>query len=245
MGHDPTEHVQEEIHHQATHGEGGHSAAKWITFAALTAAFLAAFAAVTAFVASTHLTQSTLTRISANDTWNEYQSKSIKKYIMDSRALDVHLADPAKATDPAVAKQIKSDNEKFAEYKTEEKDDSPEEPKGMAGLQAKAKRLEKLSAEHLEAHETYETSATMFHIAIAIVAIAVVAKRKEFWYISIVGGVVGVYFFTSAFAKAPATESEHAEPETHSATAPEHPGTAAEKAAPASHEAAPATAEKH
>jgi hypothetical protein len=82
----------------------------------------------------------------------------------------------------------------------------------------------------------------MFHIAIAIVAIAVVAKRKEFWYVSMIGGAVGVYFFAAAFIHAPAAEpgeaaatehaaSEHASTGTHAPT--EHPTPATKSGAPA------------
>ena len=69
MGHNPTEHVQEHVTHEAAHGGHGHGGAqsKWITAAALTAAILAAFAAVTGMLATKHLTESTQKRIAAND----------------------------------------------------------------------------------------------------------------------------------------------------------------------------------
>jgi hypothetical protein len=44
----------------------------------------------------------------------------------------------------------------------------------------------------------------LFHIAIAIVAISVVAKRKEFWYLSMVVSTIGVIFFAKAVLTAPA-----------------------------------------
>src|SRR3954464_550398 len=110
MGHDPTEHAQEHIQHEAAHGSHG-GGAKWITVAALTAAFLAAFAAVSSTAATSHLTESTLSRIQANDKWNEYQSKSIKRSNMDTRELIFNLADPAKIVD-RVAKQKKDDETK-------------------------------------------------------------------------------------------------------------------------------------
>ena len=76
MSHNPTEQVQEEIHHRAAHegheeasghnGVGG-QASNWITPAALTAALLAAFAAIAGALATTHLTESTHKRIESND----------------------------------------------------------------------------------------------------------------------------------------------------------------------------------
>ena len=103
----------------------------------------------------------------------------------------------------------------------------------MPEIQTAAKELEKLSKEHLETHETFEGAATLFHIAIAIVAISVVAKRKEFWYLSMVGGVVGIFFFGKAFLHAPPPLKEEAEPASQSAPAN-----------PTTHDAAPGTSEK-
>src|SRR5712691_7817177 len=203
MGHNPTEHVQEEIHHQASHGHG----AKWITAAAATAAILAAFAAAAGALATRHLTQSTLIRIKANDDWNFYQAKSIKSSLLDAKIYSAQL----NKVDPR-----KSDLDKKGEYARE-----------MPEIQATAKELEHLSREHLETHETYEGSATLFHIAIAIVAISVVARRREFWYLSMIGGVAGVLFFSKALLHAPHRYNEEQEPAPKSAPAGTGSGAAA------------------
>ncbi len=222
--HNPTEHVQEHLTHEAAHGghdehgHGGH-ASKWITAAALTAALLAALAAITGFLATNHLTQSTLIRIKANDNWNFYQAKSIKSSILDAKVYTASL----NKVDPR-----QKDLDKQAEYAKE-----------MPELQNETRELEKLSNENLETHETFETAATMFHIAIAVVAIAVVAKRKEFWYMSMVGGVIGVYFFCTALAHAPKKWQEETEAPAsqHAAPAGEH-GAGGEHAAAAGGHAA-------
>jgi hypothetical protein len=248
MAHNHTEHVQEEIHHQAAHGGHG-EANKWITAAALTAAILAAFAAVSASLATKHLTESTLKRIAANDQWNYYQAKSIKLSIIADRDMNYALQDPAKIP-PVVTKQHEEDLSKKAEYATKPEDEKdPMKPQGMKGIQKLADELESVSSVHLRTHETYEMSATMFHIAIAVVAIAVVAKRKEFWYMSMVGGLVGLYFFASAYANAPAHEgghheatAEHAAPGHSAAPGATHEGTPHEAAA---HETAPAGEAHH
>ena len=150
---------------------------------AATAAILAAFAATTAALATSHLTQSTLIRIKANDDWSYYQAKSIKASILEAKiySAEINKVEPRKA-----------DRDKKADYARE-----------MPEIQSRARDLEKLARAHLETHETYEGSATLFHIAIAIVAIAVVARRRTFWYLSIGVGVVGVFFFVKALVSAP------------------------------------------
>jgi hypothetical protein len=208
----------------------------WITASALTAAFLAAFAAVGGAQATHHLTESTLKRIEANDLWTYYQSKSVKRSEIDTRFLEYNIyragVVAGTPTAPEIEKQHKDDVAKKAEYADTTNPDS------MPRIQEKAKTLETLSKRHLETHETYEFSATMFHIAIAIVAIAVVAKRKQFWYVSIVLGLVGVFYIGKAFTNAPAPEPAEetaaaAEPKPPAAPAGEKPAEHAPASLPA------------
>jgi len=216
MSHNPTEHVQEEIQHHAHHDPGG----KWITASATTAAIIAAFAAGAGALATSHETQSTLIRIKANDDWSYYQAKSIKSSLLDAKIYSAEL----NSVEPR-----KADVQKRAEYLKE-----------MPAIQTSARELEKLSRGHLEAHEAYEGAATLFHIAIAIVAIAVVARRKEFWYVSMIVGLAGILVFGKAFLCAPPSLKEEDEPpptqtSTKGHTAPEsEKGTAGESAEHAS-----------
>src|SRR6266481_3393938 len=94
MAHNPTEHVQEELHHHAAHEhEHGHGhGGNWITAAATTAAILAAFAAAAGALATRHLTQSMLIRIRANDDWGYYQAKSIKSSLLDAKIYSAQLS---------------------------------------------------------------------------------------------------------------------------------------------------------
>ncbi len=223
--HDPTEHVQEHLQHTAAHGDhdhgggggggGGHgSASRWITAAALTAAILAAFAAVSGSLATSHLTESTHKRIDENDKWTYYQSKSLKNYLLQAKNDIIEATVPPASISAKVKAKIASDKKKY---------DENEEIKTKT--EEEAKTLEALSQKHLAVHETYELAETMFHISIAIVAIAVVAKRRSFWYVSLVSGVVGVSFFAKAWSISPPAEKPEAEaPATTSA--PANPGEA-------------------
>jgi hypothetical protein len=198
MSDDPTEHVQEEISHRAAHASeqeehaasGGTS--RWIMAAAMTAACLAAFAAVTGALATTHLTEATHRRLESNDKWAFYQSKSLKNYLLETKGEILAALDHVP---PA------SDLKKMEQYDLEKRQ-----------TRAEAEALEALSMQHLKAHETFEIAATMFHIAIAMVAIAVVARRRFFWYGSIVLGTAGVVFFSAAYIRAPADEAKDPKP---------------------------------
>ncbi len=191
MSDDPTEQVQEDIGHRAghpTHHTDESNSARWITAAAMTAALLAAFAAVTSALATTHLTEATHRRIESNDKWSYFQAKSLKSSLLETKGEILAALDH---------KQSPSDLQRIGQYELEKKETRTE-----------AEALEKLSMSHLRAHETFEMAATMFHISIAVVAISVVARKKVFWHISIALGIVGVAFFTVALIRAPADEAK-------------------------------------
>ena len=63
-----------EMHHHAE----GHTG--WVKFAALTAALLAALAAISGSLADVRLTESSRAQIQSNDQWGLYQAKSIKSH---------------------------------------------------------------------------------------------------------------------------------------------------------------------
>jgi hypothetical protein len=54
-------------------------------------------------------------------------------------------------------------------------------------------------------------AATLFHIAIAVVAVSVVARRREFWYVATLGGVIGLCIFGKALTQAPPSLQEEPE----------------------------------
>jgi hypothetical protein len=62
-------------------------------------------------------------------------------------------------------------------------------------LRLEAEALERRSERALETHEVMERAATFFHIAIAVVAIAVLTRRRTFFFLSILMGLIGLVFF--------------------------------------------------
>ena len=77
MSDSPTEHVHESIMEEAR--EALESSISW---AAATAAVLAALAAVTGELSNSRLTQSTRDQVQSNDSWGYYQAKSIKASVL-------------------------------------------------------------------------------------------------------------------------------------------------------------------
>ena len=170
----PLENVHETIEHHA-HG----SSEPWVMGVALTAALLAALAAVTALYAEHNATEAMLEQIQASDQWSMYQAKSIKENLLQTKvALLKNLGKAEDAEDAA----------KLGEYKKEKEE-----------IFAEAKKLEGESKKHLQEHVPLSRGLTMFQVAIAVGAISVLTKRREFWFVCLLFGLAGVGFFLWGF----------------------------------------------
>jgi hypothetical protein len=152
--------------HEDIHHHAHAARERWIAAAAVTTAILAALAAITGSLASHALTLSTRDQIKSNDLWGYYQAKSIK------------------ATVVRIKPQLNEmDRQKLDEYDHDMKEKKEE-----------AEAAENASEASLHKHEVLENAVTFFHISIPIVAIAILTKRRMFWYGSIVFGLIGIVF---------------------------------------------------
>ena len=170
----PTERIHDDILDRAQE-----SRESWINRAAATAAALAALAAVCGALSNHYLTVSGRDQIQSNDRWGQYQAKSIKSSILRSK-IDVLSALNKLETD--------ADRGKLREYEHD-----------LEQLKGDAERLEAESEAKLVRHEIIERGVTLFHIGIALVAIAVLTKRPGFWYASVAAGLVGILLLAQAF----------------------------------------------
>ena len=165
----PTEHLHEDILEHAKE-----SRESWISWAAATAAVLAALAAVSGALSNSNLTASSRDQIQSNDHWSHYQAKSIKSGVLHAK-IDILAALNKPESD--------ADRDKVKEYEHD-----------LDDLKEQAELKENSSEASLVRHEVLERGVTLFHIAIAVVAIAVLTRRPSFWYLSVSAGVVGVLF---------------------------------------------------
>jgi hypothetical protein len=162
----PLEHTQEEIVEHAHH-----ATEPWIMGVALTAAVLAALAAVTALLAEHHANEAMIKQMRASDHWAWYQAQGIKANIV--------LAE--KDLLPANGPLSKTEAEKEAERHKGKQE----------SIEHKAEEYEQESEAHLATHTPLSFGVTMFQIGIAVGAISVLTKRKMFWYVAIGFGVAG------------------------------------------------------
>jgi hypothetical protein len=161
----PLEHLQEEIHHRAE--DGGEA---WLSHVALSTAILAVLAAIAGLLSGAHANEAMMSQIQASDQWGYYQAKSIKASVLD-----------AKMTLTATATE--KDKEKAAQYQEEQ-----------AEIKREAEHKQAEAKSNFHKHEIFARGVTMFQIAIAIAAISALTRRRQFWVVSLVFGLVGSVF---------------------------------------------------
>jgi hypothetical protein len=166
------EHIKEHAEHAHETGE------KWILGVALSTAILAAIAAVASLLAGQHINEAMINQIKASDDWNYYQAKGIKSAVLNTKMELLQAEGKA----PAGA-----DKAKAAQY-----------AKDQADISKEAQGLEDESALHLRRHEKIASAVTLFQIGIAVSAIAVLTKRRLFWYVGLAFGAAGLLFFIFA-----------------------------------------------
>jgi hypothetical protein len=164
----PTEHLHEKMEEEAKERGG------WIAKVALSSALIAVAAAISALFAGQHANEAMLEQMQATDQWAFYQAKGIKASVNQSR-LDMMdaLGKPAAAEERA----------KIAKYGEEQKE-----------IEDKGHELEHSSEAHMKKHEAFAHAVTIFQIAIAMAAIAVLARRPKLWWLSLAFGAIGLVF---------------------------------------------------
>jgi hypothetical protein len=142
---------------------------------ALTAAVLAALAAVTALYVEHYSDEAMRELIESNDLWNESQAESIKEKELVTQKLTLEIMKRDLSAE---------DRKKLADYGTKKEEHRIE-----------AKRKHDESEAHVRKHLPLSLGLTMFQVGIAIGAISALTKQKAFWFVSIAIGAAGVGFF--------------------------------------------------
>src|ERR1043166_1928036 len=167
----PLEGLHEEIHHHAEHG-----GERWISWVALSTAVLAVLAAITGLLSGSHANEAMMSQIESSDQWAYYQAKGIKASVLDAK-MSLSSAAPSE-----------EDKTKAERYQEEQKE-----------IQEKATEKQNEAKSNFHQHETFARGVTMFQIAIAIAAISALTKKRRFWIVSLMFGVVGCVFLALGF----------------------------------------------
>ncbi len=152
---------------------------KWTTYVALSTAIIAVLAAIAGMLGNHHANEAMIEQIKSSDQWAYYQSKSIKAELAASTAQIFSALDrPLPPENAAKTQQYKADKDE---------------------IQKKAEELEKSSEDHMQKHIVFSRSVTIFQIAIAIGAIAILTRKKALWYASMILAIGGSVFLVLGF----------------------------------------------
>ena len=165
----PTDHLHETLHEKAHEGGGGFNLR-----VALSSALIAVLAAVTALLGGNASDEAMMSRLKSSDTWGEYQADSVKAKLLATK-VDLLRALGRRPAASDVAK-IGAERAKQADLKLR-----------AAGFDR--------DCELSEARGTvFSRGVTLFQIAIALGAIAVLTQRKPLWLASLLVSLGGVAF---------------------------------------------------
>ena len=165
----PLEHL-----HEQTHETAKHSGERWISGVALSTAILAVLAAIASLLSGEHANEAMLNQIEASSQWSYYQAKSIKAAVLDAKTAFTGTPD-------------ESDQSKRARYEKEQEE-----------IKSEAEHKQAAAKSYFHKHEVFARGVTMFQIAIAIAAISALTKKRSFWLVSLVFGVLGCAFLVLA-----------------------------------------------
>jgi hypothetical protein len=165
--------------------------APWLTWLSLSTAIIAVLAAIASLESGDHAneaivlkTDATLTQSAADDAWAYYQAKSVKE--------DLYRALLPLAPRPEVAAE-------WTKQATEESTQKNEKKGEAEKLVAEVKAADVESRQHLALHHRFAKSVTIFQVAIALAAIAALARRKALWWVSLGVGLLGAVFLVLGF----------------------------------------------
>ena len=165
----PLEHLHEKVKETAEH-----TGVTWISWVALSTAILAVLAAIAGLLSGQHVNEAMMNQIESSDQWNYYQAKSIKASVLDAKM-------------SLTGTPNESDQSKLQRYEKEQEQ-----------IKSEAERKEAAAKSNFHKHEVFARGVTMFQIAIAIAAISALTRRRKFWIVSLIFGVVGCVFLILA-----------------------------------------------
>jgi hypothetical protein len=155
--------------------------APWVRYVGLGAAFFAVIAAVAALRSGDLINEALIAQIKASDTWNEYQASREKQHIYtvgaDQSADRGGKSSRVSAYHAEIAKEV-----------------AKQKP-----LAETARKLEEESAAEVRRHHAFEYAVGLLQVAIALGAVAALARSKFAWYVSLAAGVIGFVFFLRGF----------------------------------------------
>ena len=183
MEHDPALEAHE---HAESAEHAAHARDPYISRVSITVAVLAVLAAGAGSLetvengrAITESSEAVLAQDKATDAWNEYQADSLKRHMYD----------------------IAAENG-LSHFKKDSQDERTAQDKARGEAHDAEKERDVhivASARHEERHHWLTGAATLVEIGIALSTVAIITRRRTFWFTAMGLGVVGTALFGTAY----------------------------------------------
>jgi hypothetical protein len=171
-----------ELQENAEHGRENPSLAP----ISVTMAILAVCVAVVSLLGHRSHTEELLTQNRATDQWSYYQAKNIRRHEYE---MGVDLLSMTEFKDKVQADKVREKYQKEAERYTKE----------QAEVEEQAKDLEKESALAQRKADRFDLGEVFLEIALVISSLALLSRKRAFWYLGIVSGLAGLAVAATAF----------------------------------------------
>jgi hypothetical protein len=169
--------------------EEGGGIPHWTLYLSLTTAIIAVFAAVASLESGANSNdalleknEAVLDQAKASDAWSYFQAKGLKAFYAGNQSEMLASSNPALA-------------EKLRQSAQHESAEQEELAKRARALEEKVAESNARAEHFLARHHRFAVSVTLFQVAIALCAIAALTRRKNLWFVGLVGGAIGIIIF--------------------------------------------------
>ncbi len=166
----------------------------WLNYLALATVILAVCATLATFKGGAYSTRSVLAQSHAANQWAYYQSKSLKGYLYEiqKETLEFDLQEKGASMSAQGLEDLK---DRIASYgKRIEKYDS-----GKAEITREARKFEQIRDDAQRHSRIFGIAVIFLQIAILLSSVAALMKKKPVWYLGLLVGAVGVFYFIDGF----------------------------------------------
>jgi len=153
----------------------------------VTMAVLAVLVAVTSLLGHRAHTEEVVLQAKASDQWAFYQAKNIRRHT-DELFTDMTSVQPT--NDPAALAKLR---EKYSQESSRYKDDQKD-------LEDEARSLESEVATERNRADRFDLAEVFLEVGLVITSITMLSRRKLYWAMGVVFGLVGIVVAATGFA---------------------------------------------
>ncbi len=166
----------------------------WLNYLALATVILAVCATLSTFKGGGFSTRSVLSQTHASDQWAYYQAKSIKGYLyeLQKEKLELELKQLGPKAASSLIEEYQKKIDGYARNINRYNDEK-------AQIEKDARKFEAIKEDATVHAQAFGMAVIFLQIAILLSSIAALMKRKPVWFLGLITGAVGVFYFVNGF----------------------------------------------